>query len=110
MLSDRRFVVVYLLILPAFFLKKSFYVMSGRLAQLETKRFLGDTLQKHYENGGFLFGICNGFQILTKLGILPKASLIWNKSKRCFLKPRLLYNPDWGWGYYFFKGAYDAIK
>ena len=49
------------------------YVMSGRLAQLETERFLGDALQKHFDNGGFLFGICNGFQILTKLGILPKA-------------------------------------
>ena len=58
------------------------YVMSGRLAQLETERFLGDALHKHHANGGFLFGICNGFQILTKLGILPKASLIWNKSER----------------------------
>ena len=58
------------------------YVMSGRLAQLETERFLGDALMKRHANGGFLFGICNGFQILTKLGILPRASLIWNKSER----------------------------
>ena len=58
------------------------YVMSGRLAQLETERILGDALQKHHADGGFLFGICNGFQILTKLGILPKASLILNKSER----------------------------
>lgn len=58
------------------------YVMSGRLAQLETERFLGDSLQKHYAEGGLLLGICNGFQILTKLGILPKASLIWNKPQR----------------------------
>ncbi len=179
------------------------YVMSGRLAQLETERFLGDALLRHHENGGFLFGICNGFQILTKLGILPKASLIWNKSERfecmwdklvkvpqakqspftqylpdefelpsahaegrlvtepgdaeryleggCvtlqygdnhngselriaglqdvtgramglmphperFLKPMHHYDPDWagdpdwGWGYYFFKGAFDALK
>ncbi len=177
------------------------YVMSGRLAQLETERFLGDALVKHFDKGGFLFGICNGFQILTKLGILPKASLIWNKSERfecmwdklvkvapnspytsllpenfelpsahaegrlvcepgdaekylasgCvallyadnhngseqriaalqdptgramglmphperFLKPMHHYDPDWsgdadwGWGYYFFKGAYDALK
>jgi len=177
------------------------YVMSGRLAQLETERFLGDSILKHHEQGGLLFGICNGFQILTKLGILPKASLIWNKSERfecmwdklikttaqspftsclpaefelpsahaegrlvceagdaqkhldngCvalqyadnhngselriaglqdpsgramglmphperFLKPKHHYDPDWngddtwGWGYYFFKGAFDALK
>ena len=43
------------------------YVMSGRLAQLETERFLGDALQKHHANGGFLFGICNGFQLTAKV-------------------------------------------
>ena len=58
------------------------YVMSGRLAQLETERFLGDALHKRHANGGFILGICNGFQILTKLGILPAASLINNKSER----------------------------
>ncbi|MBT9449390.1 phosphoribosylformylglycinamidine synthase subunit PurQ [Akkermansia glycaniphila] len=176
------------------------YVMSGRLAQLETERFLGDAIHKHHQNGGFLLGICNGFQILTKLGILPKASLIWNKSERfeCmwdklvkvspspyttylpaefelpsahaegrlvmepgdaqkymdsglvslqygdnhngselriaglqdatgramglmphperFLKPQHHYDPDWsgdsdwGWGYYLFKSAFEALK
>ena len=58
------------------------YVTSGRLAQLETERFLGDALKEHHANGGYLFGICNGFQILTKLGILPKASLIDNTTER----------------------------
>lgn len=58
------------------------YVMSGRLAQLETERFLGEALQEHHARGGMVFGICNGFQILTKLGILPRASLINNKSER----------------------------
>lgn len=58
------------------------YVTSGRLAQLETERFLGDALQRHHDGGGLILGICNGFQILTKMGILPKASLIDNKSER----------------------------
>lgn len=58
------------------------YVTSGRLAQLETERFLGDALQNHHANGGYTLGICNGFQIMTKLGILPKASLIDNVSER----------------------------
>ena len=55
---------------------------SGRLAQLETERFLGDALQRHHAGGGMLLGICNGFQILTKLGILPDSSLIDNKKER----------------------------
>ena len=58
------------------------YVTSGRLAQLETERFLGDALHRHHAGGGLLLGICNGFQILTKLGILPDSSLIDNKKER----------------------------
>ena len=58
------------------------YVTSGRLAQLETERFLGDALHRHHAGGGLILGICNGFQILTKLGILPSSSLIDNKSER----------------------------
>lgn len=58
------------------------YVMAGRLAQLETERRLGSAIQDFYANGGHLLGICNGFQILTKLGILPEGSLIENVSGR----------------------------
>lgn len=48
----------------------------------ETERFLGDALHRHHAGGGLILGICNGFQILTKLGILPSSSLIDNKSER----------------------------
>jgi phosphoribosylformylglycinamidine synthase len=58
------------------------YVMSGRLAQLVTGSRLGDAIHRHHERGGFTFGICNGFQILTKMGILPQGSLIDNASER----------------------------
>lgn len=58
------------------------YVMSGRLAQLVTESKLGDAIQVHHARGGYTMGICNGFQILTKLGILPSASLIDNVSER----------------------------
>jgi phosphoribosylformylglycinamidine synthase len=58
------------------------YVMSGRLAQLVTESKLGDAVQQHHQRGGFTFGICNGFQILTKLGILPTGSLIDNTTER----------------------------
>ncbi len=58
------------------------YVMAGRLAQLETERKLGDALRGFVDGGGYALGICNGFQILTKLGLLPAGSLIHNTSGR----------------------------
>lgn len=58
------------------------YVMAGRLAQLETERRLGDSLKRFRDRGGYLLGICNGFQILMKLGLLPPGSLIDNTSGR----------------------------
>ncbi len=54
------------------------YVMSGRFASLITRRKLGDSLAQFRDRGGFLLGICNGFQILTQLGLLPEASLVEN--------------------------------
>ena len=58
------------------------YVMAGRLAQLEIERRVGDALMNFRDGGGYLLGICNGFQILTKLGLLPEGSLINNTSGR----------------------------
>ena len=58
------------------------YVMSGRIAQLITKHKLGDKLQTFVKNGGYAMGICNGFQILTQLDLLPRGSLVHNASGR----------------------------
>lgn len=58
------------------------YIMAGRVAQLETQRRLGDTLNQFVANGGYALGICNGFQILTRLGLLPEGSLVDNTSGR----------------------------
>jgi phosphoribosylformylglycinamidine (FGAM) synthase-like amidotransferase family enzyme len=58
------------------------YVMSGRIAQLITKSKLGDKLKAFVDKGGYALGICNGFQILTQLDLLPKGSLIHNASGR----------------------------
>ena len=49
------------------------YVMSGRIAQLITKHKLGDKLRQFVDKGGYAMGICNGFQILTQLDLLPRA-------------------------------------
>ena len=58
------------------------YVMAGRLAELELDRRLGDALRGYYAGGGHVLGICNGFQILTKTGLLPESSLVNNVSGR----------------------------
>jgi len=58
------------------------YVMAGKLAKLVTEQKVGETLKEFRDNGGYLLGICNGFQILTQLGLLPEGSLVQNTSGR----------------------------
>ncbi len=58
------------------------YVMAGRLAQLHLRRKLGDSLERFHRQGGHLLGICNGFQILLRLGLLPEGSLVANRQRR----------------------------
>ncbi len=58
------------------------YVMSGRFASLVTQAKIGDALRDFRDQGGYLLGICNGFQILTQLGLLPAGSLVHNTSGR----------------------------
>ncbi len=58
------------------------YVMAGRIAQLITERKLGTAMKDFVADGGYILGICNGFQIMTKLGLLPEGSLIDNTSGR----------------------------
>ena len=58
------------------------YVMAGRIAQLVTERRLGNAVEQFISSGGYVLGICNGFQILTKIGVLPEGSLIDNSSGR----------------------------
>ncbi len=59
------------------------YVMSGRIASLVTEQKIGETLKEFRDNGGYILGICNGFQILTQLDLLPSGSLVENASG-CF--------------------------
>lgn len=56
------------------------YVMSGRFAKLKILQKLGDHLEDFLSLGGYALGICNGFQILTQLGLLPEGSLVENTS------------------------------
>jgi phosphoribosylformylglycinamidine synthase I len=46
-------------------------VSAGRILANELKLKLGGDIQKFVEGGGLILGICNGFQVLVKAGILP---------------------------------------
>jgi len=46
-------------------------VSAGRILANELRFRMGDALQDFLEKGGLVIGICNGFQVLVKLGILP---------------------------------------
>jgi phosphoribosylformylglycinamidine synthase subunit PurQ / glutaminase len=72
------------------------YVMAGRIAQLITQQKLSGVLEYFIAQGGYALGICNGFQIMTKLGLLPVGSLIDNSSGRfqCRWVKMKIQNPD----------------
>lgn len=46
-------------------------IAAGRVLAVELARHLADALARHVDRGGVVIGICNGFQVLVKLGLLP---------------------------------------
>lgn len=46
-------------------------IASGKILAHQIARNLGDTLRDFVARGGLLLGICNGFQVLVKSGLLP---------------------------------------
>lgn len=64
------------------------YLRSGAIARFSP---IMNKVVEHANNGGYVFGICNGFQILCESGLLPGA-LLHNTShkficKNIYLKP-----------------------
>ncbi|GHS93169.1 phosphoribosylformylglycinamidine synthase subunit PurQ [Planctomycetales bacterium] len=49
-------------------------VASGKVLAVELAQALGDRLREFVERGGLVIGICNGFQVLVKTGLLPSAA------------------------------------
>jgi phosphoribosylformylglycinamidine synthase I len=47
-------------------------ISAGKILANEIKLKLGDDIQRFVGNGGLILGICNGFQVLVKAGILPQ--------------------------------------
>lgn len=46
-------------------------IASGRVLAQEMKGRLGDRITQFRDRGGLAIGICNGFQVLVRLGLLP---------------------------------------
>jgi phosphoribosylformylglycinamidine synthase I len=47
------------------------YIASGRVLATELKHFLRDQIEQFVARGKLVLGICNGFQVLVKCGLLP---------------------------------------
>lgn len=47
------------------------HVASGRVFANRLRFRLGDALARYVADGGLAIGMCNGFQVMTKLGLLP---------------------------------------
>jgi phosphoribosylformylglycinamidine synthase I len=58
------------------------YLRSGAIARFSP---IMESVIEHANNGGFLFGVCNGFQILCESGLLPGA-LLHNNSRKFICK------------------------
>jgi phosphoribosylformylglycinamidine synthase subunit PurQ / glutaminase len=65
-------------------------VASGRILANRLRHTLGEPLRQFVADGKLVIGICNGFQVLVKMGILPlfegefqqDVTLTWNNSSR----------------------------
>jgi phosphoribosylformylglycinamidine synthase I len=60
---------------------------AGRILAARLGTVLGDAIRRFHERGGLILGICNGFQVLVRAGLLPggtatSATLAHNDSGR----------------------------
>ena len=46
-------------------------IAAGKVLANELRLGLGEDIQRFVDDGGLILGICNGFQVLVKAGILP---------------------------------------
>jgi len=67
--QDRRLAGIDLVVLPGGF-SYGDYLRAGSMAALSP---LMEAVRRHAEAGGLVLGICNGFQVLLEMGLLPGA-------------------------------------
>ncbi len=52
---------------------------AGLLLALKMKNHLMDQIQKFIDDGKLIIGICNGFQTLVNMGLLPATEMYWKR-------------------------------
>ncbi len=64
-------------------------IAAGKILAVQLREHLGDAIRKFCEGDHLVLGICNGFQVLMRLGVLsndvcegPAATLTWNNHGR----------------------------
>ena len=55
------------------------HIASGRVFANRVRYQLGDALCRHVDDGGLVLGICNGFQTIVKLGLVPALGRVANE-------------------------------
>ena len=71
--GDKRIADYQILVFPGGFTYGD-DISAGRILANELKLKLGNDIQRFVEDGGLILGICNGFQVLVKAGILPQSA------------------------------------
>jgi phosphoribosylformylglycinamidine synthase I len=69
--KDKRIADYQILVFPGGFTYGD-DISAGKILANEIKLKLGDDIQRFVGDGGLILGICNGFQVLVKAGILPQ--------------------------------------
>lgn len=95
----RRLEDYHVLMIPGGF-SAGDYVRAGAIFAARVRAAIGDDLESFLRSGRLLGGVCNGFQVLTELGLLPgyangrigrpQAALLTNDSGRYECRPTYL--------------------
>lgn len=72
--GEKRLADYHILVIPGGF-SYGDDVLSGKVLAVELTSFLADQLQAFVDAGKPVLGICNGFQVLVRTGLLPKAQM-----------------------------------
>jgi phosphoribosylformylglycinamidine synthase subunit PurQ / glutaminase len=72
--ADRPLANVQLLVIPGGFAFGD-EIASGKVLALKLKQRMQEEIFEFIDSGRLLMGICNGFQVLTQLGVLPFSSI-----------------------------------
>ena len=55
------------------------HIGSGAMLAARMARYLADPLRRYVDRGGLVLGVCNGFQVLVRLGMLPAKDGKWSQ-------------------------------